>query len=117
MPTMKRSQLILLLFLTAGACTTVRHQQAFYVSPFNGNANDYHALPARNDSVHTAVYGGFSWFSGTANVHRNDDVSAARFSLYAAQHQGCFQWYYGGDLTLGNYRMNTWDTSNPIFSY
>ena len=108
---------ILLFSVAAGACTTTRHLQTFYVSPFNGNANDYHALPARNDSAHTAVYAGFCHYNGTANVHRNDNVSATRFSLYVAQHRGYFQWYCGGDLTLGNYTMNSWDTSNPIFSY
>jgi hypothetical protein len=93
------------------------HQQAFYVSPFNGNSEGYHTQPLHTDSAHTAVFARANYFSGAANDNGTDNISGANASIYVAQHQGMLQWYYGLDATLGSYHLGTWDTgySSPYF--
>src|ERR1700744_4196594 len=105
--------LVFLLFLTglflSGCLVSVR-QQAFYVSPFNGNSGDYHPLPMVQDSSHTAVYVRGNYFVGTANNHHTDRLGGGDESLYVAHHPGMLQCYYGLDLSLGSYKLGQWDT-------
>lgn len=91
------------------SCTTVR-QQAYYVSPFNGHPSDYHPLPVSVDSAHTAVYIHAAFLNGSANQRRTDGVTAFRSSISVAHHTGILQAYYGGDFTIGAYKMGKWDT-------
>jgi len=86
-------------------------QEALYVSPFNGNNEDYHPLPQRTDSVHTAVYVHGSYIAGAANDKGTDYFSGGRAGIFVAHHFGLFQCYYGVDLSLGTYHLGRWDTS------
>lgn len=83
-------------------------QQAFYVSPFNGNAEDYHPLPQLRDSAHTAIYARTAYYFGSANDGHNDRFNGWNMSAYAAHHFGMFQCYYGLDLSMGNYLVEKW---------
>jgi hypothetical protein len=94
--------------LLLSGCITARHQQAFYVSPFNGNSGDYHSLPLRTDTARTAFYARVAGFGGWANDLQTDQFSGGDISLYAAQHQGMWQWYYGLDATFGSYVLGNW---------
>jgi len=87
------------------------YQQAFFTSPFNGAANDYHPLPQIIDSAHTAVYVQGSWFSNTGNNSYRDDIDGFRGSFTVAHHNDFLQAWYGGDLSLGRYKMGTWQDS------
>jgi len=90
-------------------CLSYR-QQAYFTSPLNGYANNYHPLPQVRDSAHTAVYAHAGFLTGTANVRHRDDVNAFRGSFTVAHHGKWWQAYYGGDLTLGSYNMGKWDS-------
>ncbi len=108
----KRSILILLLasIILLPGCFSVPIQHAYFPSPLNGIANDYHPIPLVRDSAHTAVYAQGAFLAGTANSKNRDDISAFRTSLTVAHHSKHFQAYYGGNLTLGNYHMGLWDS-------
>ncbi|HVV03678.1 MAG TPA: hypothetical protein VHC96_05610 [Puia sp.] len=86
-------------------------QQAYYVSPVNGYATQYHPLPQVTDSTHTAFYAEAGFFSGSANTHGKDYLNAFHGSFTIAHHTGNLQAWYGGDLSLGTYHMGYWDTS------
>jgi hypothetical protein len=100
---------LLICGLLPGCIISNRH--AYYVSPLNGNSEDYHPLPMRQDTARKAVYIGGGFFTGRANDRGNDQVTGGRASVYVAQHQGILQWYYGMNATLGSYRVNTWDSA------
>jgi hypothetical protein len=89
-------------------CIPAVPQKAYYVSPLNGNNQAYQPLPLQQDSVHTAVYGGGSFFSGSANEHGTDYFNGGRLALSAAHHYGMMQFFYGVDGTLGSYTLGTW---------
>jgi hypothetical protein len=116
MPKPPYSLLILLLVCIAAlsGCVPVR-EQAFYVSPLNGNAEDYHALPLVKDSAPMAIYARTAFYWGGANTRHNDHLDGWSFSGYAAHHFGHFQCYYGLDLSLGTYIVGTWDTSRTLW--
>lgn len=101
--------------LLSGCFTLYKH--AYYVSPVNGNSEDYHPLPMKQDTVHTAVYAGGGLLTGQANDQGNDQVTGGRASVYVAQHQGMLQWYYGLNATLGSYQVNKWDTGSQYFLF
>jgi len=90
------------------SCGVTRPQQAFYVSPFNGASDGYHALPMHTDTVKTAAYVRVSGFGGTANDLQTDHFGGANVSFYAAHHGSWWQAYYGLDGTLGGYTFGTW---------
>jgi len=95
-------------FLLPGCFTVPQH--SYYVSPFNGNNEGYHALPLLKDSAHTAVYGGVSLFNGSANDYGNDHLSGGQITAHVAHHTGRMQFFYGLDLTLGSYSLGKWDS-------
>lgn len=100
-----------LIFLAAVCgCVPVVREQAFYVSPLNGNAEDYHPQPMLRDSARTAVYARVAYFSGQANDHNTDEFAGGSASVYAASRFGMVQCFYGADLALGGYSVGTWDT-------
>lgn len=100
----------LLAATSLAACFTVP-QQAYYVSPLNGNAEDYHPQPLLCDSSTTGFYVRSAWFGGSANDLGNDRLSGWNLSVYAAHHAGHIQFFGGLDLSLGNYNVGKWDTS------
>jgi len=85
-------------------------RQAFYVSPYNGLNNSYHSIPLRSDSLKSAFYVNSAIFTGSANDYGHDDMFAFQTSLSAGHNFGYFQAYYGAGITLGNYRVNTFDS-------
>ena len=96
-----------------GACVTAPHQQAFYVSPFNGNSEGYHTLPMHTDTTRTAVYARISGYGGKANDLNTDHFGGANASFYVARHGSWWQSYYGLDGTLGSYGLGTWQVRDP----
>lgn len=90
------------------SCGISRPQQAFYVSPFNGASDGYHALPMHTDTVNTAAYVRVSGFGGNANDLQTDHFGGANASFYLAHHGDWWQAYYGVDGTLGGYTLGTW---------
>ena len=100
-------------------CIGYRHEQAFYVSPFNANSGGYHPLPLLADSARTAIYGQAEYFFGVANERRNDHLEGGRGAVYIAHRFGAFQCYGGLDLSLGHYNVGIWDSSAfmPFWAY
>src|SRR5215831_14493952 len=106
---MNRHLLLLVLVLPAFALTgCLVQQQAYFASPFNGAANDYHPLPQIKDSVRTACYIQGAYISTSTNNEYRDEVNAFRGSFTVAHHDNLFQVYGGGNLTLGSYKMGEW---------
>lgn len=97
------------LIALATGCTPP--QQAYYVSPFNGNNSGYHTLPKQGDSIHAALYGSAVLFKGIANNNSVDNFYGLRTALYAAHQSGFFQFYYGGNFTVGSFDMGRWPYS------
>ena len=92
-------------------CAEQYHAQAIYVSPFNGNTGEYHALPLLADSQKNAFYAGAAVFGGSGNVNRQDALAGGNVSLYWAHLFGRFQCYSGLGLSLGNYNARRWDSN------
>jgi hypothetical protein len=118
----KQTDFPLLLLLPWGlfflpGCLTPFPQHAYYISPLNGNNVRYQPLPLLQDSSHTAIYTGVSFFTGSANEQGTDYFTGGRLSLSAAHHYGMFQFYYGIDGTLGSYSLGRWDSgyTNTLF--
>lgn len=86
-------------------------QQAFYTSPVNGYANQYHPLPQIIDSAHTAFYAEAGFYSGGVNTNGRDYQNTFHGSFTIAHHTDRIQAWYGGDLFLGSYHMGQWDTT------
>ena len=99
--------------ISLAGCFTSPHQQAFYVSPFNGNSEAYHTLPLHNDTARTAVYARVSGFGGNANDLHTDHFGGGNASIYVAHHGQWWQSYYGLDGALGSYSLGTWRTRDP----
>jgi len=111
---MNRSLPLLLLILSLFALPGCYPppQQAYYASPVNGYATQYHPLPQITDSTHTAFYAEAGFFAGSANTHGKDYLNAFHGSFTIAHHTGRLQAWYGGDLSLGTFHMGQWDTGN-----
>lgn len=92
-------------------------QQAYYVSPFNGNNNEYLTLPTHRDTTHSALYASLSFSTGHANDFHTDHFWSAHTGIYAAHQVGLVQFYYGLNLDLGTYAMGQWavDTAPPTY--
>ena len=95
-------------------CIPHVQQQNYYVSPLNGNQGEYHALPQLTDSAHTAVYAHVGYAGGKANQEKTDYYHSFRGAITVAHHYGAFQFYYGLDLSLGNYFLGKWDTGHKF---
>lgn len=83
---------------------------AYFFSPFNGNSPVYHATPMQTDSVRDATYGSLSLAIGAANSRLTDEISIFRPSIYRSHARENCQFYYGGNMTLGNYSVQEYDT-------
>jgi hypothetical protein len=110
-----RPNLLLIIGVVFTGCVAIR-KQAYYVSPLNGNAEDYHTLPLVKDSAHTAFYARTAFYWGGANDRHNDHLDGWSFSGYRAHHFGLFQCFYGLDLSLGTYNVGKWDTTYSLLS-
>ena len=121
MPKPYRFALFFAVMAACASCGITRPQQAFYVSPFNGASDGYHALPLHTDTVKTAAYVRVSGFGGSANDLQTDHFGAANVSFYVAHHGDWWQAYYGLDGTLGGYTLGTWQaqerTGNDLRFY
>lgn len=95
----------------------INYREAYYFSPFNGNVPGYHTTPLQIDSVKTATYGGLLLGAGAANDKLHDDIFFLRPSIYRSYSREDCQFYYGGNLTLGNYYVNKYDTFPSNFRY
>jgi len=86
------------------------YQQAYYVSPFNGNSNTYHATPLLSDSVKSAIYLSGNMYSGSANYNGSDDVINFEGDVYRTQQFGLLEAYYGLNASFGNYDVAELDS-------
>lgn len=99
----------MILLLLLNGC--VRYREAYYFSPFNGNIPAYHTTPLQVDTVKTATYGGVLFGAGAANDELHDDIFLFKPSIYRSYARENCQFFYGGNLTLGNYYVNRYDTN------
>jgi hypothetical protein len=78
---------------------------AYYLSPLDINANYYHSIPLKSDSMKTASYGNMAIFSGIGNSVKifGDHVYAFQSSFHRSHNLGNFQAYYGTGFALGSY--------------
>ena len=90
----------------------INYREAYYFSPFNGNVPAYHTTPLQIDSIKSATYGGILFGAGVANDKLHDDIFILRPSIYRSYSRENCQFYYGGNITLGNYYVNKFDTIN-----
>ncbi len=97
------------IFLVSLASCGVR--PAYYFNPFNGTAPTYHTTPLQIDSIRNATYGNILLNAGGANSHLQDEIVIFRPSVYRSHARQNCQFYYGGNLSLGNYSVNKYDTS------
>ncbi len=103
-----RSILLLTIFFALTGCYT---QQAYYVSPFNGDSPGYHSIPLKADSLKSAFYINGAYFGGLANEGGRDAVRTFHTEIAGAHNIGSFQGWYGLGLSLGNYSVTRWDSS------
>jgi hypothetical protein len=106
----RRTLPVLLASALIYGCGATRHEQAYYVSPFNANTGGYHPLPLLRDSATNAFYAQADYFGGAANTNRNDNFKGGKTSIYWAHCSKVLQWYSGVDLSLGAYHVRSWDT-------
>jgi hypothetical protein len=111
---MKKINLPVCTLIFLAGCAPIRHQQAYYVSPFHGNSQEYHALPLTTDTATTAIFirGGYS--GGTANDNSTDHFYSGDLSAYLAHNSGPWQFYGGLNASLGNYKMGSWDSAYTL---
>lgn len=88
----------------------LRYRKAFYFNPFNGNSATYHTTPLQIDSVKSATYGSMLIGIGGANNEWHDEIVMFRPSIHHSHSGKNYQYYYGGNLTLGNYTVRGYDT-------
>lgn len=100
-------------FVLLSGCSV---RQAYFFSPFNGTASSYHTTPMQVDSVKDATYGSLLLGIGGANDRLIDEVSVFQSSIYRSHARENCQFFYGTDLSLGNYSVSKYDTSLYSFS-
>ncbi len=105
MKTALTSVIFLVLFASCGT------RPAYYFSPFSGTAPTYHTTPLQSDSIQDATYGNILLDAGGANSHFHDEIVIFRPSVYRSHARENCQFYYGTNLTLGNYSVNKYDTN------
>jgi len=107
--------ILVLILLFLSSC--IQYREAYYFSPFNGNVPIYHTTPLQIDSVKTGTYGGILLGGGGANDNLHDDAYYFRPSLYRSYARENCQFYFGGNVTLGNYYVNKYDTIPATVRY
>jgi hypothetical protein len=83
----------------------IEARQGYYLSPANANSNPYHPIPLKSDSVRNAIYTNLVYTIGSANDQGFDQVSVIQAGAHRSQNFGCFQAYYGVNLSLGSYNI------------
>jgi len=92
--------------------------QLWYASPMNASNKPYLAKPTYKDSSKTATYAHLSYYGGTANDYHRDAVNMVNAGIYQARKLGDFQFYYGGNFTLGNYVVHPLEEDDRLhFGY
>jgi hypothetical protein len=107
---MIRNYLPLLIISLFSSCIYERH--GYYLSPNNANANPYRPIPLKSDSIRSAYYANLVYSIGSANDKGFDQVSVAQISIHRGQNFGIFQAYYGGNLSLGTYKVSEFYNSH-----
>jgi len=87
-------------------------RETAFLSPHNTNANYYHSIPLKSDSIKAATYGNAVFTFGGANELWTDGVFAFQTGVDRAFNFNNFQARLGGDITLGNYDINGNDLIN-----
>lgn len=91
---------LFIILLALCSCT-----RTYYLSPSYGTSMPYHTLPGQNDSVKSSLYLNGSLSLGATNFNLRDNVTSFQVNLYNANTFKNFNIWYGGGLTLGNYRV------------
>jgi hypothetical protein len=103
-------------------------RRAYYLSPFNGNANTYFAKPLLADSAKSATYVSATFTAGAANdeyytydsaINRSlsDNLHAFQFSFHRSHTAKFFQAYYGASFTTGRYEVTRYDSLHYDSNY
>jgi hypothetical protein len=79
--------------------------RAYFLSPANGSADPYHAIPLVSDSMKGATYGSLVLCTGFANQHARDGIYSLQARMHRSHNFGHVQGYYGASLILGNYSI------------
>jgi hypothetical protein len=99
----------LLCTILFGSCTL---RNLYYVSPYNGTAAPYHAIPLSADSIKSSTSAGGDLYFGSANEDGSDNVFLFSGNISRTAQLNHFQAYYGLDLSLGNYEVVKVDSFN-----
>ena len=94
--------IIISLFFVSCAPQT---QPAYFLSPMDVNANYYHAIPLKSDSLKSAIYTNAVFTVGSSNK-LEDYLYAFHGGIYRAHNFGIFQAYYGAGLGFGSYHAS-----------
>lgn len=86
-------------------------RQAYYVSPFNGITNPYHTIPMHQDSVKSATYFNSAISVGGTNEGKTDPVYSLTTNISRSNNFSIFQAHYGAGLTIGSYKMKSYDST------
>ena len=111
----KTTSLLLIVLISFSGCFH-KDLPVTYTSPFDMNANFYHAIPLKSDSIKSAVYTDFAFTGGSANSN-SDNLFAFHGGAHQSFNFGKFQAWYGGQVALGsysvkdNYRLHYSDSS------
>jgi hypothetical protein len=89
-------------------------RQNYYLSPFHAISNPYHTIPLKSDHIRSASYINSSISVGDANRLRND-VLSFHGEYYRAHSFGNFEAYYGGNFSLGYYKVSS-EFYGPTYS-
>jgi len=92
----------LLIIIFFSSCIT----HAYYLSPFNANADPYHTIPLQSDSIKAATYTTGVFTAGGANDGWHDGIYAFQGGIHRSHNFGNFQAYYGANLSIGAYHVN-----------
>ncbi|MFM9909424.1 MAG: hypothetical protein ACKVOW_08750 [Chitinophagaceae bacterium] len=103
---MQKLLVLLAIFIAiiSGGCT----QYAYYQSPNHTQTNTYKAMPLHSEHKKSALYGGVSIAAGGANEDWKDGLFAFSGEIHQAHKFGVFQAFYGANVTLGNYQVNSY---------
>ncbi|HVB02838.1 MAG TPA: hypothetical protein VNE41_03875 [Chitinophagaceae bacterium] len=102
---------ILLISISILLITGCVYQKAYYINPMFGRTNPYIAKPLLSDFVKSANYGELTYSAGNNNFLFNDQVNALDAQFYHTNQVNLFHFYYGGNLSLGNYRVSSYSNS------
>lgn len=91
--------------------------RTYYVSPLYGSSNSYRTLPMKAEGAKRQLYANGAFTMGSTNEDSRDQFYNLQGNVYNAHQFGAFKAWYGGGITLGNYRIKKFDsaTYNPLF--